>query len=308
MEMVCDLKKMIGARVDAKVPINPTMYSNKPMHHRKLHRHHPMKLPSACHRPFGTIMLVQGNCLPQLPKEESYLQACHSSRATSPNGSIRTNTVVINRQRESSKMLSSMAEPYECNLKSGSDVTLISHQDCIKLQKPSLHTTKGTLRSVNNKTIKDHSTVDLMFLNVPEPPTQQQRLNAVHSSRLEPSRARTISTARLQLPPNAKPFYRKTCSMSSAAITLIKEEREHRQHRHQGRTSIEYNNEMCKHQSSPTSMDSVAANQHQTTVLSTAAFEGPDVPRKPTRHRRKAARLNRETEHRTSNCVNFSLD
>uniref|UniRef100_A0A8R1IGJ2 Uncharacterized protein n=1 Tax=Caenorhabditis japonica TaxID=281687 RepID=A0A8R1IGJ2_CAEJA len=151
------------------------------------------------------------------------------------------------------------------------------------------------------------------------------RLNAVNSSRLEPSRARTIATARLQLPPNAKPIYRKTCSMSSAAIALIKEEHERRQHRHHqikcntckrllskrkgtGRTSIEYNNKMWKHQSSPPSLDCPAASQNRKTAMPTAAFGGPDVPRKPTRHRRKAARLNREPEHRTSNCVTLSLD
>uniref|UniRef100_A0A8R1EXX7 Peptidase A2 domain-containing protein n=1 Tax=Caenorhabditis japonica TaxID=281687 RepID=A0A8R1EXX7_CAEJA len=236
-------------------------------------------------------------------------------------------------------------------LDTGADVTLISQQDWIKLQKPSLHTTNGTLRSVNNKQIKEYGAFNCKFeidgqaatgtCRVADTATLlgmdwiskskklygrlTGRLNAVNSSRLEPSRARTIATARLQLPPNAKPNYQKTCSMSSAAIALIKEEHERRQHRHhqmkcntckrklskrkgKGRTSIEYKNEIWKHQSSPTSLDSPAASQPYTTSMSTAAFGGPDVPRKPTRHLRKAVRRNREPEHRTSNCVTLSLD
>uniref|UniRef100_A0A8R1I6E7 Peptidase A2 domain-containing protein n=1 Tax=Caenorhabditis japonica TaxID=281687 RepID=A0A8R1I6E7_CAEJA len=355
MGMVRDLKKMMGSRVDAKLPINQSMRhgdiyavksqsSKKPMHHRKLHRHHPPKQPYACHRCNGDHWerecwykdAVCNNC----QRKGHIAKACHASRETSPNGSIRTNTVAINHTTSSQNHQPSKrifknvvinGQLIRMQFDTGADVTLISQQDWIKLQKPSLHATKGTLRSVNNKQIKEYGAFNCKFeidgqaatgtCRVADTSTLlgmdwiskskklygrlTGRLNAANSSRLEPSRIRTIATARLQLPPNAKPIYRKTNSMSSAAIALIKEERERRQHRHhqikcnkckrqlskrngKGRTLIEYNNEMWKHQSSPNSLDSPAASQHPTTSISTAAFGGPDVPKKPNRHRRKA--------------------
>uniref|UniRef100_A0A8R1IU62 Peptidase A2 domain-containing protein n=1 Tax=Caenorhabditis japonica TaxID=281687 RepID=A0A8R1IU62_CAEJA len=109
-------------------------------------------------------------------------KACHASRATSPNGSIRTNTVVINHTTSSQNHQPSKrifknvfinGQTIRMQLDTGADVTLISQQDWIKLQKPSLHTTKGTLRCVNT-----HSTVNLksmvkLLLELVGSPTQQ---------------------------------------------------------------------------------------------------------------------------------------